>query len=54
MPQILCGSFFVRGLKEMNNDEIKELPETKALMYIREIYEEEGKLKEMNEEQRCL
>jgi len=45
-------AFFVRNVAEMSNEELKELPETKALMLIREIYQEENALKDMSAEER--
>lgn len=38
-------AFFVRNVAEMNDEELKKLPETTALLMIREIYQEENKLK---------
>ena len=37
----------------MNDEELKELPETRALMLIRDIYLEENPLKEMAAEERA-
>lgn len=40
-------AFFVRNVAQMTNEELMELPETKVLLLIREIYLEEEKLKGM-------
>ena len=45
-------AFFVRNVAEMSDEELKSLPETKALLLIREVYQEENKLKEMTAEER--
>ena len=45
-------AFFVRNVAEMSDDELKELPETKVLLLIREVYQEEGKLRAMTTEAR--
>lgn len=45
-------SLFVNDLKNMSEDEIMQMPETKVLMLIREIYHEEMKLKNMTAEDR--
>ena len=45
-------AFFVRNVADMNDEELKSLPETKALLLIREVYQEENKLKEMTAEER--
>ena len=47
-------AFFVRNVAEMSDEELKELPETKVLFLIREVYQEEGKLKDMTAEERTL
>ena len=46
-------AFFVRNVAEMSDEELKELPETKVLFLIREIYQEEGKLKDMTAKERA-
>lgn len=45
-------AFFVRNVAEMSDEELKSLPETKALLLIREVYQEENKVKEMTAEER--
>lgn len=40
-------AFFVQDVAAMDDEELMELPETKALLLIRGIYQEENKLKEM-------
>ena len=45
-------AFFVRNVAEMSDEELKELPETKVLFLIREVYREEGELKDMTAEER--
>lgn len=45
-------AFFVRNVKDMSDDELKELPETRALLLIREVYQEEEALKDMTAEER--
>ena len=45
-------AFFVRNVAEMSDEELKELPETKVLFLIREVYREEGNLKDMTAEER--
>jgi hypothetical protein len=45
-------AFFVRNVAEMSDEELKSLPETKALLLIREVYQEENRLKEMTAEER--
>ena len=45
-------AFFVRNVAEMSDDELKELPETKTLLLIREVYQVEGKLRDMTAEAR--
>ena len=45
-------AFFVRNVADMNDEELRSLPETKALLLIREAYQEENKLKEMTAEER--
>ena len=45
-------AFFVRNVTEMSDGDLKELPETKALLLIREIYQEENPLKDMTAEER--
>lgn len=45
-------AFFVNDVAELSNEQLLELPETKALMLIRDIYHEENKLKDLNYEDR--
>ena len=45
-------AFFVRNVAELSDEDLKELPETKALLLIREIYQEENALKDMTTEER--
>ena len=45
-------AFFVRPLDEMTDDQILDLPETKALFMIREIYAEEDQLKDLTADER--
>lgn len=45
-------SFFVQKLDAMADEEILELPETKVLLKIRRIYQEENRLKELSAEDR--
>jgi hypothetical protein len=45
-------AFFVRNVAELSDEDLKELPETKALLLIREIYQEENVLKDMTTEER--
>ncbi len=45
-------AFFVRNVAEMSDEELKALPETKALLLIREVYQEEKALKDMTAEKR--
>ena len=52
LPEILCGSIFVQDVAAMDDEELKALPETRALMLIQEIYQEENLLKEMTADER--
>lgn len=45
-------AFFVNDVAEMSDEQLLELPETKALMLIRDIYHEENQLKDLNSEDR--
>lgn len=45
-------AFFIRPLDEMTDEQILDLPETKALMKIREIYAVENRLKDCSPEKR--
>ena len=45
-------AFFIRNVAEMNDEELKKLPETIALLLIREIYQEENKLKDLTAAER--
>ena len=46
-------AFFVQNVAAMNDEELKAPPETKALMLIRDIYQEENPLKEMTSDERA-
>lgn len=43
----LAEAFFVNDISSFSEEELRELPETKALLMIRDIYIEENKLKDM-------
>jgi hypothetical protein len=45
-------AFFVNDVAELSDEQLLELPETKALMLIRDIYHEENQLKDLNSEDR--
>ena len=45
-------AFFVNDVAKMSDEQLLELPETKALMLIRDIYHEENQLKKMNSNNR--
>lgn len=45
-------AFFVNDVAELSDEQLLELPETKALMLIRDIYHEENQLKNLNSEDR--
>ena len=45
-------AFFVNDVAELSDEQLLELPETKALMLIRDIYHEENQLKDLNYEER--
>ena len=45
-------AFFICNVAEMSDEGLKSLPETTALLLIREIYQEENKLKEMTAAER--
>lgn len=45
-------AFFVQNVAAMSDEELTELPETRALLLIRGIYQEENKLKEMTADER--
>lgn len=45
-------AFFVQDVAAMDDEELAELPETKALLLIRGIYQEENKLKDMAADER--
>jgi hypothetical protein len=45
-------AFFVNNVAELPNEQLLELPETKALMLIRDIYHAENQLKDLNTEDR--
>ena len=47
-------AFFVQNVAAMNDDELTALPETKALLLIRGIYQEENKLKEIAADDRLF
>lgn len=46
-------AFFVQNVAEMADEELKALPETKALLLIREVYQEENALRDMTAEERA-
>lgn len=46
-------AFFVNDVASLSDEQLREMPETRALMLIRDIYHEEGKLKEMSAEDRA-
>jgi len=48
----LAEAFFVNDVAELSDEQLLELPETKALMLIRDIYHEENQLKDLNSEDR--
>lgn len=48
----IAEAFFVRNVAAMDDEELMALPETKALLLIRGIYQEENKLKEMTADER--
>lgn len=45
-------AFFINEISELSNEQIKELPETKALLLIRDIYIKENKLKSLSADER--
>lgn len=45
-------AFFINDISGLSDEQLKELPETKALMLIRDIYIEEKKLKDMSADDR--
>ena len=47
-------AFFVQDVAAMDDEELKALPETRALMLIREVYQEENLLKEMTADARAV
>ena len=47
-------AFFVQNVAAMNDDELTALPETRALLLIRGIYQEEKKLKELTADGRTI
>lgn len=48
----IAEAFFVQNVAAMDDEELMALPETKALLLIRGIYQEENKLKEMTADER--
>ena len=46
-------AFFVQDVAAMDDEELQKLPEAKALMLIRDIYQEENPLKEMAAQERA-
>lgn len=50
----LAEAFFVNDVAELSDEQLLELPETKALMLIRDIYHEENQLKDLNSEDRTV
>lgn len=47
-------AFFVQDVAAMSDEELTSLPETKALLLIRGIYQEENKLKELTADERTI
>lgn len=47
-------AFFILNVAEMTDEELKALPETKALLLIREVYQEENALRDMTAEERTV
>ena len=45
-------AFFIHDISSMSEEQLKELPETKALFFIRDIYIEENKLKDLSADDR--
>lgn len=45
-------AFFINDISSMSNEQLNELPETKALFLIRDIYLEENKLKNLSSNER--
>ena len=45
-------AFFINEISELSDEQLKELPETKALLLIRDIYIEENKLKSLSADER--
>ena len=50
----LAEAFFVNDVAELSDEQLLELPETKALMLIRDIYHEENQLKNLNSVDRTV
>jgi len=50
----LAEAFFVNDVASMSDDEIASLPETRALLLIREIYAEEKGLKDLDADSRLV
>jgi len=48
----MAEAFFINDISAMSNEQLKELPETKALLMIRDIYIEERPLKGMTADKR--
>ena len=48
----LAEAFFVNDVASMSNEELASLPETQALLLIREIYAEEKELKDLDADRR--
>ena len=47
-------AFFVNDVAELSDEQLLEMPETKALMLIRDIYHEENQLKDLNSDDRTV
>ena len=47
-------AFFINDISGLSDEQLKELPETKALLMIRDIYAEENKLKDMSADDRLI
>ena len=48
----LAEAFFINDISSMSNEQLLEMPETKALLLIRDIYLEENKLKDLSAAER--
>ena len=45
-------AFFIQNVSEMSEDELAEMPETKALLLLREVFHEESSLKDLTADDR--